>query len=113
MALPSWFKQSVTRLRATTRTVRGASVPDWSNPDSKVISGCSVQPATTSLSQDGRILGISESFTVFMQPDADVQEGDRIVYNGDTYLVSAMTRPWVSASGALDNKQATIERWEG
>ena len=41
------------------------------------------------------------------------KEGDRIVYEGNTYVVSGMTRPWVSATGALDNKQATIERWEG
>lgn len=111
--LPTWFRQTVTRLRATTRTVRGATVPDWSHPNSKDIEGCSVQPSSTSLSQDGRILGIAESFTVYMPPDADVKEGDRIVYEGNTYVVSGMTRPWVSATGALDNKQATIERWEG
>lgn len=111
--LPSWFSQSVTRLRAKTRTVRGATVPDWSDPDSKEITGCSVQPSSTSLSQDGRVLGIAESFTIYMQPDADIQEGDRIVYEGNTYIVSGMTRPWSSPTGALSNKQATIERWEG
>lgn len=111
--LPSWFSQSVTRLRAKTRTVRGATVPDWDAPDSKEITGCSVQPSSTSLSQDGRILGIAESFTVYMDPDADVKEGDRIVYEGNTYIVSGMTRPWASPTGALSNKQATIERWEG
>ena len=93
--------------------MRGSVVPDWDDPDQMEISGCSVQPASTSLSQDGRVLGIAESFTLYMQPDADVQEGDRIVYDGNTYVVSGMTRPWVSPTGALSNKQATIERWEG
>lgn len=115
MALPSWFRQSVKRIRPGTKTVRGATVPDW-DPQAvtkKTISGCSVQPSSTTLSQDGRILGISESFTLYMPADADVLEGDRIEYGNDTYVVSGVPRPWVSATGALDNKQVTIERWEG
>lgn len=72
-----------------------------------------MQPSGTTLSQDGRILGISESFTLYMPVGADVQEGDRIQYGSDYYVVIGVPRPWVSASGALDNMQVTIERWEG
>ena len=115
MTLPSWFRQSVTRIRPGTQTIRGATVPDWSQDkiSTKNITGCSVQPSGTTLSQDGRILGISESFTLYMPADADVIEGDRIKYGSDTFVVIGVPRPWVSATGALDNKQVTIERWEG
>lgn len=113
MALPSWFRQSVRRIRPGVKTVRGASVPDWDDTESETITGCSVQPSGTTLSQDGRILGISESFTLYLPPGSDVKEGDRIVYGSDTYVVSGVPRPWVSPTGALDNMQVTIERWAG
>lgn len=111
--LPSWFTQSVTRIRPGTKTVRGSEVPDWDDVTTAPITGCSVQPSTTSLSQDGRVLGIAESFTMYMPPDADVQEGDRILFEGKQYTVIGMPRPWVSPTGALSNKQVTLERWDG
>ena len=113
--LPSWFRQSIKRIRPGTKTVRGSSVPDWDSAkvSETTITGCSVQPSSTSLSQDGRILGISESFTLYMPADADVKEGDRIEYGSNTYVVSGVPRTWVSATGGLDNKQVALERWEG
>ena len=111
--LPSWFRQTVTRIRPGTMTSRGSVIPDWSNTDTLDIDGCSVQPSATTLSQDGRVFGISESMTLYMPAAADVQEGDRIVYDGNTFVVSGVARSWMSASGALDNKQATLERWDG
>ena len=43
--LPSWATDTVTRLRATVITQRGSEIPDWTNPDSLEITGCSMQPA--------------------------------------------------------------------
>lgn len=111
--LPSFFTQEVKRIRPTTKTVRGSIVPDWNNTTDETIKGCSVQPSTTSLSQDGRVLGIAESFTLYMPSDADVQAGDRITYAGSTYTVSGVPRPWKSPTGALSNLQVTLERWDG
>lgn len=113
MALPSWFTQSVTRIRPGSTTSRGTTIPDWSNTTTATISGCSVQPAGTSLSQDGRVLGISESFTLYMPYGADVQEGDRVTYGDETYVVIGVPKPWISATGNLSNTQVTIERWDG
>lgn len=112
--LPSWFSQTVVRLRPSgTTTSRGSTVPDWSNPSRLTIPGCSVQPSSTSLSQDGRVLGISESFTLYMPPDADVMEGDRIESDGKTYTVIGVPRPWTSPTGRVSNKQVNLERWAG
>ena len=72
-----------------------------------------MQPSGTTLSQDGRILGISDSFTLYLPAGSDVKEGDRIVYGSEIYVVNGVPRPWVSATGALDNLQVTIERWAG
>lgn len=111
--LPSWFRQTVTRIRAGEKTSRGSVVPDWDNAASLVISGCSVQPSGTTLSQDGRVLGISDSFTLYMPANADVKEGDRVVFDGDTYSVIGVPKPWQSPTGRLNNKQVTLERWNG
>lgn len=111
--LPSWFRQTVTRIRPRTKSSRGSQIPDWNNVSKAMINGCSVQPSSTSLSQDGRVLGISDSFTLYMPANADVLEGDRIEYEGNTYTVMGVPRPWISPTGNLNNKQVSLERWDG
>ena len=109
----SFFTQSVTRIRPSTKTSRGSTVPDWDNAETLVIKGCSVQPASTSLSQDGRVLGVGEGFTLYMPVSADVAEGDRIQYDGDVYTVMGAVKTWFSPTGRITNKQASLERWSG
>lgn len=111
--LPSIARQSVTRLRPTTKTERGSTIFDWSNPNEREISGCSVQPAGTSLSEDGRVLGVSEGITVYIPDGSDVIAGDRIRYNGNDYTILGEPKAWVSASGRLDYIQLNCERWYG
>ena len=110
--LPSFANQSVTRIRPTTKTTRGSNVPDWSNPDRLVISGCSVQPASTDLFQDGRVLGILDGITCYMPPGADIQEGDRIEFDGNVYTIDGAPRKW-PAAGNLAHTQLRLVRWSG
>ena len=65
------------------------------------------------MSQDGRVLGIEESFTLYMPTDADIIQGDRVDYNGETYTVIGVPKPWISPTGNLSNKQVTLERGDG
>lgn len=111
--LPSFFRDTVTRLRAGTRESRGSVIPDWSNPDELAIPNCSLQPATTSLSQDGRVLGISDGQTLYAPADADVLAGDRISFDGKTYEVDGDPRDWRSASGGLDHLTINLRRHTG
>lgn len=111
--LPSFFRQSVTRIRPGTKTVRGSSVPDWDNSSTTIITGCSIQPASTSVSQDGRVLGLLDGLTAFLPAGSDVMAGDRILYNGQTYKINGEPRIWLSATGSLDNIQLNLERWSG
>lgn len=110
--LPSFARQSVTRIRPGVKTVRGSDIPDWENATSLVISGCSVQPAATEMSQDGRVLGILDGMTAYLPPGADVQEGDRIVYNGETYVLDGAPRVWEAAFN-LSHVQIRLRRWSG
>ena len=111
--VPSWCKQSVTRVRPGTKTERGSVVFDWSTATEKTITGCSVQPASTSLSEDGRVLGISDGYTAYLPPASDVQAGDRIVFEGKTYEIRGEVRPWVSATGLVDHIMLNLVRYSG
>lgn len=113
MAIPTWCTQEVTRIRPATTTSRGSTVFDWEHPDELVITNCSVQPSSTGLSQDGRVLGISEGFTVYLPPDADVRAGDRIGFDGDVFVISGKPKIWQSATGRVSHMQLQIERWSG
>ena len=81
--LPSFCKQSITRIRPGTKDLRGSTVPDWSKATELEITGCSVQPAATTLSQDGRVLGVSEQLTAYLPEGSDVLAGDRIRFWGE------------------------------
>ena len=112
--LPSWCSQSITRVRPGTKTVRGSVVPDWDSTKASelTITGCSIQLASTSLSQDGRVLGINEGMTVYCPEGSDVQAGDHIVANGQTYEIQGEPRAW-TAPFTRSHIQLNLIRWEG
>lgn len=110
--LPSFCNQTVTRIRPTTKTVRGSVVPDWENANSKEINGVSMQPASTSLSTDGRVLGISDRYTLFAPPTADIKAGDRIVFDAKTYEIDGDVRIQPSVLN-LDHIEITLRRYNG
>ena len=111
--LPRWCRDVIIRIRPGTKTSRGSTVPDWDSTDRIEINGCSVQPASTGLSQDGRVLGISEGFTVYLPVAADVQAGDRIEFEGNVYTINGDPKIWQSATGRVSHMQLNIERWRG
>lgn len=113
--LPSFCRQEITRVRPGTKTSRGSVIPDWDPAVVKElkISGCSVQPASSSLSQDGRILGITDGMTAYVPNGSDVQAGDHIVFDGLTYEIEGEPRVWVSATGAKDHILLNLRRYSG
>ena len=108
----SFARQSVTRLRAAVRTVRGSDIFDWSDPDTLEITGCSVQPGMTELSQDGRVLGVLDGMVCYMPIGSDVKEGDHIVYEGNTYEINGMPKVWHGV-GNSSHIQLVLRRWAG
>jgi len=112
--LPSFCNQEITRIRPGEKESRGSTIPDWSpdKVDELKITGCSVQPATTSLSQDGRVLGISEAWTAYLPEGSDVKAGDRIKFDGDIYTINGEPKKWTAAA-RLSNIQLNLIRWKG
>lgn len=112
--LPSFASQTVTRIRPGTKESRGSTIPDWSEDKvtTLTITGCSVQPASTGLSQDGRVLGISEGLTAYLPEGSDVQAGDHILYDGNTYEINGEPKVWAGAF-TRSNIQLNLIRWRG
>lgn len=113
MALPSWANEMVIRIRPGMKTVRGSEIPDWTVTNSLLIRGCSVQPSSTSLSQDGRIQGVTDGYTCYCPPGSDIRAGDRIQYGGNLYTIIGDPQSWTSPTGRVSNMQLQLERWRG
>ncbi len=71
-----------------------------------------MQPASTSLSQDGRVLGLLDEYTLFLPPDADVKAGDRISYNGQLFEIYGEVRIQPAAL-RLDHIEIRLRRHTG
>ena len=111
--LPSWCSQTLTIVKPGTTTSRGSTVYDWEHPVSSTdIAGCSVQPASTGLSQDGRVLGIYDGWTAYIPDGTDVKAGDHIEFEGETYAINGEPRKWTGPS-KTSHIQLNLVRWEG
>ena len=111
--LPSFANQTITVVRAkTTTTSRGSEVPDWTNTENTTVTGCSIQPASTSLSQDGRILGITDGWTAYVPEGTDAKAGDRIEFDGQIFEINGAPRKWTGPM-RTSHIQLNLTRWEG
>lgn len=111
MLLERWHT-IITRIRPGVKTERGSDVPDWENAERLAVEHCLVQPASTSLSQDGRILGVTDGLTVCAPVDSDILPGDWIEYRGDIYIIDGDPQLWVGV-GKLDHMKINLMRWRG
>lgn len=111
--LPSFANQTIDVIRPKKTTIsRGSTVPDWTETTKTTVTGCSIQPASTSLSQDGRILGIADGWTAYVPEGTDVKAGDRIDFGGESYAINGEPRKWTGPS-RTSHIQLNLVRWEG
>ena len=110
----SFCNQSIKIIRPGTKTVRGSEIPDWDEASEPVtVNNCSVQPAATTLSEDGRVLGLSDGLTVYVPSGTDVKAGDHIEVDGETYEINGVPRDWASPTGRVSNIQLNLKRYSG
>lgn len=112
MALPSFCRDVVTILRASEKNSRGVIIRDWDNPTSHTISGCSVQPQDTSTSYDSRE-GVTVRAKAYLPPNADIQAGDHVEWNGHVFAIDGEPLPINSPTGRLLHVKAQLIDWEG
>lgn len=109
----SWWNDTIIRIRPGEKTERGSVIPDWSNASELVITGCHVQPASTSLTQDGRIEGLFEGMTLYAPATADIKAGDHIICKGNEYTINGEVKDWPSPTGQLAHLVINLVRWSG
>lgn len=111
--LPSFCTQTIVRRRASTKESRGSTILDWSHYTTSTINVSSVQPSGGTIDVNGRVLGITDSYNVYVNLDADVHAGDRIEFNGQIYDVDKEPGIWQSPTGRVSSKQFSMTLRKG
>lgn len=109
----TFANDTITVIRPGQKEVRGTTLPDWNNAEEHNVERCSFQPAGTSLSLDGRVLGITNGATCYCPYEADIQAGDRIRFDGKTYTIDGAPRRWRSPTGARNHIMLNLEAYSG
>ena len=110
--LPSWCRDTVTVKRAPVVAVRGSEARDWNNAASHTVAGCSVQHASV-MRDFNRAVNVSESWTLYAPPGADIEAGDRIEWNGHTFEINGAPYAWTSPTGRVSSVQVPLVEWKG
>ena len=111
--IPSFCNQSILRKRPGRKESRGSVILDWNNTTDVTITPVSVQPVGGAIDVDGRVLGVTDTYNVYMNLDGDVIAGDRVVYEGRTYDVNQEPSVWQSPTGRVSSKQFSMTLHKG
>lgn len=109
----SFFRDTVTRLRAPIESKNGSDYFDWTQAVELVITNVQVIAQSTSRDFEGRVLNVSDRRTLRAAYDADIKAGDRIVWQGETYEVEGEVFHTKSPSGRVSSTRCTLVRWDG
>lgn len=113
MALPSFARETITRLRYPSRDDFGTAMPDYTaTPERADIPGCWLEPIRSIENLDGR-LAVETGWTVAAPPNVDIVSADHIEYRGIVYEAVGDAVAIPSPSGALDATQVILRRWAG
>lgn len=112
MALPSWIpRQSIVVRMPGVRMDRGETFEDWSNPSDATVSPVSIQPGSGARDHENAD-GVTADYTVYFQPDADVDPRARLVIDGAEYVQTAAPENW-RVGHRLDHLRVRVRRRDG
>ena len=109
----SFANDSIIIKRPSTTTSRGTTVYDYTNTTDTTVTGCSVQPATTSIDRDGRVQALTDGLTAYIPIGTDVEPQDLVGYEGLDYKQSGDPRKWKSPTGAVSSIILNLVRYTG
>ena len=109
----SFFRDSVKVIRAPLTTKNGSQLRDWNNATETTIDKVQVTAQSTSRDFQGRTESIDDGRTLRANYDADIQEGDRIIYDGNIYEVSGEVFHTKSPTGRASSTRCSLIRWRG
>lgn len=109
----SFFRDTVTIIRAPLEMRNGSEYRDWNNATSHDLEHVLVTAAGTSRDFAGRAESITDRRTLRAGYDADIQEGDRVEYNGNLYEIEGEVFHTKSPTGRASSTRCTLMRWKG
>lgn len=112
MALSFW-KDEVTVLRAPIIKKNGMDARDWPNAEEHVVKNMQITASGTVREFGDRVTQVTDRRTLRACYDADIEPGDRIVWNGDTYEIDGDVFHTKSPTGRVSSTRCTLVRWEG
>lgn len=113
MPLPSWCVDSVTVSRASLTALRGATERDWAHSTEHEVGGCSLQPTATATDLSQPRAATSVDAVLFAPAGSDIEEGDRVEFDGSTYSVMGVPTSRKSPFATLDHMRVELSLWEG
>ena len=110
----SFMNASVTVLRPATKQSRGSTVLDYgTGATSHVVNNCMITGLSSMQDRDGRVLQVSDRFTLRAPYGADIKAGDRIIHDGVTYEIEGDPRSTKSPTGRVSNVRCELSLWRG
>ena len=111
--LPSFCCEIVTVSRAPIVNLRGARERDWSQSSDHYLTGCSVQPTSTSEASGEAREGTSVTAVLDAPPGADIRLGDRVESSWAKFEVVGSPLPISSPTGAVSHVRCDLARYVG
>ena len=109
----SFFRDSVTVRRARLTIKNGMEVFSWDDATEHVVNKVQVAGASTTRDYAERTLNVDDKRTLRAAYDADIQAGDRIVWEGELYEVDGEVLRTKSPTGRISSTRCYLKRWVG
>ena len=109
----SFMTDTVTVRRAQLKVKNGMQYYDWPNAVDTTISNVQVTARATERDFEGRVLQVTDRRTLRAPYDADIQAGDRVIWNGETYDVEGEVFHTKSPTGRASSTRCTLARFKG
>ena len=109
----SFFRDTVTIIRAPLEMRNGSEYRDWNNAASHELEHVQVTAAGTSRDFAGRAESITDRRTLRANYDADIQERDRVASEGNLYEIDGEVFHTKSPTGRASSTRCTLMRWKG
>ena len=109
----SFMRDTVTVLRAELSTKRGMENYDWTEAEEITLTNVQVIAQGTTRDFGDRVLNVSDRRTLRAPYNADIQAGDRVIWNGETYEVDGEVFHTKSPTGRVSSTRCTLVRWKG
>ncbi len=109
----AWCDLTVTVERAPLVAVRNTQERDWTRAEPHEVARCWAEGVSSSTDFADPRQAATVRAVLYAPAGADIEQGDRIVWEGAAYAVDGTPRPMRSPTGRLDHIECDLVDWRG